>query len=92
MNEQDLLGQIAEAGQTYQDAKKKLAEAKKKWVKIESLVIETKITLERLQEQLVEYRNTTPTYLPDAREREIQGFRDRLPHLLEKIKDEDIKD
>lgn len=85
MNEQELLQQITKTEQAYQNAQKRMVRAKAAYVAVESEVIEHKIALENLRDQLrlVQYR--TPNYAPDARDKEIAEFRHKMPELLKKV-------
>jgi hypothetical protein len=85
MNEQDILQQIAETEVLYAEAQVKMREAKKVWIEAESLVIEHKINLENLREQLRMHEMTTPNYKPTLREQDIEAFRLRMPELLKKV-------
>lgn len=93
MNEQNILEEIATAEQAYQDAKKKLADAKKIWTAAETTVIETKISLDRFKEKLRQYRSITPNYVVvEAREREIEEFRHNHPDLVQEALERDLID
>jgi len=85
MNEKELLQEIAVAEQEYQDAKKALAEAKRKWVDAETEVIHAKLKKERLVEELRINRNTVPPETPvmEQRELDIERFRQDHPELVE---------
>lgn len=85
MNEQQILDEIAKADKEYQNARQTLSAAKKVWVEAESNLIAIKIHLERLREKLREYRNVTPDYQPDARDLEIQAFKDRINQRIKKV-------
>jgi uncharacterized coiled-coil protein SlyX len=85
MNEQELVQQIAETEQAYQDAQKRMVKAKAAYVEVESEVIEHKISLENMRDQLRRLRYRTPNYAPDARDQEIEEFRQKLPELLKKV-------
>lgn len=85
MNEQELLKQIAEAENKYKAAQLQMAKAKKAWVDAESLVIETKINLERLQQKMREFKENDTTYVPDARDEDIARLKANLAELLKKV-------
>lgn len=85
MNEQDILQQIADTQTAYAEAQDKMRQIKADFIEAESAVIEHKIRLENLQEQLHTYRSITPNYTPTLREQEIEAFRLRLPELLKKV-------
>ena len=85
MTEQDILQQIAETQTAYAEAQDKMRQAKAVFVEAESEVIEHKIKLENLREQLRQHRMVTPNYTPTHREQEIEAFRQRLPELLKKV-------
>jgi hypothetical protein len=92
MDDRNILDEIAEAEQAYQDAKKKLSDAKKVWTQAETAVIETKINLDRFKEKLRVYRSVTPNYVVvEAREREIEEFRLRHPKLVEEARERDLE-
>lgn len=89
MTEQELLDALSKADRAYAEAKGKLAKAKRAWVDAETVVIETKLARDRLREELRVYRNTTPNYAPNARELEIEGFRERNPGMVEYARQRD---
>lgn len=83
MTEQELIKKLAEADREVVDAKKALAEAKKRWTDAETDLITAKITRERIKEELRVYRNVTVRYDPDGRDLEIERFRKDNPELVE---------
>jgi hypothetical protein len=93
MTQKNLLDQLADAEQEYQTAKNKLSKAKAALVAMETIVIEKKIKLDTLQQQVREMRDTTPGYVVvELREREIEEFRQRYPQLVEEARMRDLKD
>ena len=93
MSDQEILKEIAQAEQAHTDALKKLTAAKKVWVAAETIVIDTKITLDRAKEKLRVYRNITPNYVVvEQREQEIAEFRVRYPELVEEARERDLQD
>ena len=83
MDEQQLLAALAQADRNYEDAKYKMAQAKRLWIDAESMVLETKLAYERLQERLRVYRKTTPGSFLESREADIEGYRERNPEVVE---------
>jgi hypothetical protein len=83
MTEQEYLDQIAQAEQDWYLAKRDLAEAKKVWVSAETQVIDCKIALDRIKEDLRVYRSITPTLNLELREQEIEKFRKNHPELCQ---------
>jgi hypothetical protein len=69
---------------------KKLSKMRKSVLDTESDLIEVKIKISRLREELRVYRKITPNYTPSSRELEIKGFRERNPELVEfvRVRDE----
>jgi hypothetical protein len=57
MTEQELLDQLAEAELNWNEAKRKLAVAKKLWTHAETLCIDSKLQKERVEEALRVFRN-----------------------------------
>jgi hypothetical protein len=85
MTEQELEQQIADANVAYQEASKKLSDAKRAMVETESLVIEIKIRREKLQDQLRAMRYANANQPPTERELEIEGFRGRMAEAMKKV-------
>ncbi len=90
-DEQELLGNLAEAEKTLQEARNALAEAKKRWTAAETNVITAKINRDRIKEELRVHRNTTPKYEPDARDLDIIRFRQDNPEIMEWVRERDKK-
>ena len=91
MTEQELLNKIKEIEQEYSLAKKRLADAKKKWLDEETNLINNKITLDKLKESLRILRNSTPSLELESREREIERFRKAHPELCQFALERDLK-
>lgn len=93
MTEQELINKLAEADREVIDAKKALAEAKKRWTDAETNLISAKINRDRIKEDLRVYRRITVRHDPDARDLEIERFRQDNPELVEWARQRDgIKD
>lgn len=88
--EVDLLDQIKKAETEHQHAKSKLAKAKRDLTNAETDLINTKLHVARLREQLRVYRNTTPRNDLSARDLEIQKFREEYPELCEWARQRDL--
>ncbi len=88
--EKELVDKLAEAEREVVDAKKALAEAKKRWTDAETDLISAKITRDRIKEELRVYRKTTPKYDPDQRDLDIERFRKDNPELCEWARQRDI--
>ena len=91
MTEQELIDKLADADREVVDAKKALAEAKKRWTDAETDLISAKISRDRIKEQLRVHRNVTVKYDPDQRDLELERFRKDNPELVEwaRQRDED---
>jgi hypothetical protein len=85
MDEQDMLQQIANTQAAYVAAQQQMRDAKKAFTEAESLVVEHKIRLENLREQLRQYKRNTPSSTLTLEEEDIQRFREVLPDLLKKV-------
>lgn len=86
-SQQELLVQLQQAEADRLLAKKKIAGLKIHLMEREFELINANIRIERAQEALEKIRNSDPTYIPDARDREIERFRDKFPELCEKSDD-----
>jgi hypothetical protein len=91
VTEQELINNLEEADREVVDAKKVLAEAKKRWTDAETDLIGAKINRDRAKETLRVYRNVTPKCDPDQRDLELERFRAEHPELVEfaRQRDED---
>lgn len=89
--ENELLSKLAEAEKELYEARNALSEAKKKWTAAETNVISAKLNRDRVKEELRIHRNTTPRYEPDARELDLERFREEHPELMEWIRERDAK-
>jgi chromosome segregation ATPase len=85
MDEQEMLQQIANTQAAYESAQQQMRDAKKAFTEAESLVVEHKIRLENLREQLRQYKRNTPTSILTLEEEDLERFREVLPDLLKKI-------
>lgn len=89
MTEQELIDKLAEADREVTDAKKALAEAKKRWTDTETNLISAKINRDRIRESLRVHRSITPRYEPDLRDLDIERFRKDNPELCEWARERD---
>ena len=85
MNEQELMQAIAQAEKDRQKNKKKISRLQKQVVDAESNLIEATLKKDRLVEELRRFRKSDPTYTPDARDIEIEKFRERFPEYSKRI-------
>jgi phage-related minor tail protein len=85
MDEQEMLQQIADTQAAYVAAQQQMRDAKKAFTEAESLVVEHKIRLENLREQLRQYKRNTPTSILTLEEEDLERFREVLPELLKKV-------
>ncbi len=84
MTEQEILDALAEADIAYEQAKEKMAKAKRAWVDTETAVIEAKLARDRIREELRVFRKVSTTaQRPNSRTQEIEAFRERNPELVE---------
>jgi hypothetical protein len=90
ITEQDILAQLVEAEREYQDAKRILAEAKKRWLHAETEVINTSLAKERILENLRVHRNTTPQPDTSLRTQEIKYFQEKYPELCAEAFERDM--
>lgn len=90
MNEQDYLAAIEGAEKRYLEAQKNLAKAKRAWTEAETLVINTRLQMEKLREQLRVFKLSDPNVPIELREQEIERFREANPDLVEWAKQRDL--
>lgn len=90
MTEQELLDALAQADVAYEEAKAKMAKAKRAWVDTETEVIEAKLARDRIREQLGVFRRVSTTVIrPNSRTQEIEDFRERNPEIVEFARERD---
>ncbi len=89
--EKELVDKLAEAEKELHNAKRALAEAKKRWTDAETNVISAKLNRDRIKEELYEYHRTTPKYEPDQRDLDIEKFRKDNPEICEWARERDAK-
>lgn len=89
--EQELLDKLREAEKEYAESKRKLAEAKKRWTDAETDLINSKLHMDRVKEELRVHRNTVPRHEPSRRDLEIEEFRKNNPEVVEfaRLRDEE---
>lgn len=92
MNEKELLKAIAKAEQDRTIFKGKISGLQKQVTELESGLIESTIRKDRLTEELRTFKNSDPTYVPDARNLEIEAFKKALPGCLKIIEAKDESD
>ena len=83
MNEQQLVELLINAEQTLSDAKEELAEAKMVWLNAETEVVNARVARDRALENLRVFKAADPNVPPDAREMEIERFRQHNPEVVE---------
>lgn len=81
--------QLAEAKRDHTEAQYLLATAKKLWTEAETKMINSKLHMERVQEAIRVYHNTTYRKEHGAREKEIKAFREKYPDLCAMAKQRD---
>lgn len=93
MTEQEIINRLADAEREVVDAKKALAEAKRRWTDAETDLISAKIARDRIKEELRVHRKTTPRYEPSLRDLDIKRFQEDHPELCKWARERDgIKD
>ena len=90
-SEQDILKKMAEAEKELDNTKRLLAEAKRRWTDAETGVIEAKLHLDRVKEELRVHHLVTPKHEPTYDEKEIERFRQAYPEICQLAKDRDRK-
>jgi hypothetical protein len=89
MSEEEILLLLSEAEEDYQRSAKLHAKAKMAVMNAETLVIEAKLRMERLQEDLRVHRKTHVQPEIILRDQEIEKFRQTYPELVELAKERD---
>lgn len=89
MTEEELMLQLSEAKRDHTEAQYLLATAKKLWTEAETKMINSKLHMERVQEAIRVYHNTTYKKEHGAREKEIKAFREKFPDLCAMAKQRD---
>ncbi len=89
--EQELLDKLREAEKGYAESKRKLSETKKRWTDAETELVNSKLHMERVKEELRVHRNTTVRHEPSRRDQEIEEFRQNNPEVVEfaRLRDEE---
>lgn len=91
MDEKNLMYKLEEATLEWENAKRILAEAKKKLVIAEDRVVFSKIIRDRTVETLRMHRVTTQQFdlVEHERNKEIEDFRNKFPELCDMAHDRD---
>jgi hypothetical protein len=89
MNEPEIISLLNEAEQDYQRASLLLSKAKRTLMEVETIVIESKLRMEKYVELLRIHRNTHSQPEIVLRDEEIQQFRQDHPELVALAKERD---
>jgi hypothetical protein len=89
ITEEELMTQLSEAERDYAEGKRLLSAAKKMWTEAETKMINSKLHMERVQEAIRVYHNTTYKKDHGAREKEIKAFQEKFPDLCAMAKQRD---
>jgi hypothetical protein len=87
--EAELLFMLSEAELEYKEAQRKMDVAKKLYTYAETQLINTKLSLERVQENIRVYHATTYVKEHGAREKEIKTFQQDHPEVCDMAKQRD---
>jgi hypothetical protein len=92
MTEQEIIEKLALADKEVQDAKKALADARRRWTDAETNLISAKLHWERTKEELRVHRNTVPRSDPSRRDQEVEQFRKDNPEIVQWARERDKLD
>ncbi len=89
MTEAELLKQLDDINYDWNEAKRKLAYAKKQLIEIESNMIEISLRRDKAQEALRMFKLTTPIQPLTIRELDIEKFRENNAEVCEFARERD---